>query len=173
MPWHTIQSQKKHEHIAAHHLAALEGVEVYCPRIRFERLSRHGNQGKVWVTEALFPGYLFAMFDHQELHRAVRYAPGVATIVHFGDLIPLLPDQAIEDLRNLATEETALTPVIQVGSEVQLAGGVWTGYEALVTGFVESKQRVKVLIEILGRMVQTDVTFDQVLLPTSHPMQKD
>jgi len=173
MPWHTIQSQKKHEHIAAHQLSAIDGVQVFCPRINFERLSRHGNRGKVQVTEALFPGYLFARFDYTDLHRAVRYCPGVATIVHFGDVIPLLPDQAIEDLRNLATEKTDLTPIIQIGTEVQLAGGIWTGYEAIVTGFIESKQRVKVLIELLGRMVETNVTFDQVLLPTCHPMQKE
>jgi len=172
MPWHTIQSQKKHEHLAAAHLSAIDGVEIFCPRIRFERLSRHGNKGKVWVTEALFPGYLFARFDYENLHRAVRYSPGVATIVHFGDQIPVLPDEAIKNLRELAADEQELTPIIEVGTEVQLAGGVWTGFEAVVTGFVEAKQRVKVLIDLLGRLIETEVPFDQVLLPTQHPMQK-
>lgn len=172
MPWHTIQSQKKHEHLAAAQLSAIDGVEIFCPRIRFERLSRHSNKGKVRVTEALFPGYLFARFDYENLHRAVRYAPGVAKIVHFGDQIPLLPDEAIEELRHMASEEQELIPVIEIGTDVQLAGGVWTGFEAVVTGFVEAKQRVKVLIDLLGRLIETEVPFEQVLLPTQHPMQK-
>ncbi len=55
--WYCLRSQPKHEHIAAAHLRLLEGVTVFCPRIRFKRATR---QGLVWVTEAMFPGYLFA-----------------------------------------------------------------------------------------------------------------
>src|SRR5262245_34061166 len=56
--WFCLRSQPKHEHIAARHLERM-GVEVLNPRIRFQRVTRHGP---VQVTEAMFPNYLFARF---------------------------------------------------------------------------------------------------------------
>ena len=53
--WYCVRSQYKHEHIAGAHLRKLDGVTVFCPRIRFKRESR---RGVVWVTEGMFPCYL-------------------------------------------------------------------------------------------------------------------
>src|SRR5580658_9275398 len=80
--WYCLRSQPKHEHIAAAHLRLLEGVTVFCPRIRFKRATR---KGLVFVTEAMFPGYLFARFELAEMHRQVRYTHGVRGIVRFAD----------------------------------------------------------------------------------------
>src|SRR5215467_15412648 len=80
--WYCLRAQPKHEHIAAAHLRILEGVTAFCPRIRFRRVTR---QGTVWVTEAMFPGYLFARFELLEMHRQVQYAHGVSGIVRFAD----------------------------------------------------------------------------------------
>jgi len=51
--WFCLRAQPKSEHIAAAHLKRMEGVKVFLPRVRFQRATR---QGRVWVTEALFPG---------------------------------------------------------------------------------------------------------------------
>src|SRR5262249_43854978 len=84
--WYCLRSQPKHEHIAAAHLRIL-GVNVFCPRIRFKRKTRLGI---VWVTEAMFPGYLFARFELAEMHRKVTYAHGVSGIVRFADRYPAI-----------------------------------------------------------------------------------
>ncbi len=94
--WYCLRSQPKHEHIAAAHLRLLEGVTVFCPRIRFKRPTR---QGLVWVTEAMFPGYLFARFELAEMHRQVRYAHGVSGIVRFADQYPTIEEEALAQLR--------------------------------------------------------------------------
>src|SRR6202048_1668123 len=90
--WYCLRSQPKHEHIAAAHLRLLEGVTVFCPRIRFKRATR---QGLVWVTEAMFPGYLFARFELAEIHLRVRYAHGVSGIVQFGGWYPTIEDEVL------------------------------------------------------------------------------
>jgi len=59
LAWFCVRSQPKHEHIAAARLRE-SGLEVFLPRIRFKK---HSVRGPVWVTEALFPNYLFARFD--------------------------------------------------------------------------------------------------------------
>src|ERR1700736_2594285 len=90
--WYCLRSQPKHEHIAACHLRLLEGVTVFCPRIRFRKATR---QGVVWVTEAMFPGYLFARFELTEMHRHVCYAHGVSGIVRFADRYPTIDDDSL------------------------------------------------------------------------------
>src|SRR5260370_39671515 len=94
--WYCLRSQSKHEHIAAAHVRMLEGVTVFCPRIRFKRPTR---QGLVWVTEAMFPGYLFAHFDLEEKHRQVRYTHSVSGIVQFGNRYPIIEEGALTFLR--------------------------------------------------------------------------
>src|SRR6516225_11676502 len=95
--WYCLRAQPKHEHIAAAHLRLLEGVTVFCPRIRFKRSTR---QGIVWVTEAMFPGYLFARFELAEMHRQVRYAHGVSGIVQFGGRYPTIGEETLVQLRD-------------------------------------------------------------------------
>jgi transcriptional antiterminator RfaH len=72
--WYCVPSQYKHEHIAGAHLRKLDKVAVFCPRIGFKRATR---RGVVWVTEGMFPGYLFARFGLSEMHSQVRCAYGV------------------------------------------------------------------------------------------------
>src|SRR5262245_15046148 len=97
--WYCLHSQAKHEHIAAAGLRQIEGVEVFLPRLRFKRATR---RGPVWVTEALFPNYLFARFDATLLLRRVRSLNGVRGLVRFGGHLATAPHAVIEDLRRCA-----------------------------------------------------------------------
>src|SRR5450759_1435950 len=94
--WFLLWSQPKHEHIAAAHLRKMGEVEVFLPRIRFRHATR---QGPAWVTEALFPGYLFARFNWQTSLRQVQHACGIRGVVHFGEHWPTLHEGVIEELR--------------------------------------------------------------------------
>jgi transcription antitermination factor NusG len=117
----------------------------------------------VWFVEALFPGYVFAQFLFSELHRQVNAVPGVSSIVRFGQLIALIEDAIIEELRAAAGEgETILLePQLNPGDSVEIATGPFKGLTALVTQYFPAQQRVKVLLEFLGRSVEA-------LLPSPH-----
>jgi transcriptional antiterminator RfaH len=99
--WFCIRSQAKHERVVAAHLRTMEGVQVFLPQIRFQRSTRRGT---AWVTEALFPGYLFARFDLQASLRRVQTARGARDVVHFGGQWPEIPAPVIEELRQLFGE---------------------------------------------------------------------
>ena len=94
--WFCVRTQTKREHIAAGHLRELEGVEVFCPRLRYRKATR---RGKIWWVEPLFPGYLLAKFDLAEMERAVTFCQGVRGLVRFGSEIPPVPDSFVESLR--------------------------------------------------------------------------
>ena len=167
--WYCLRSQPKHEHIAAAHLRMLDGVTVFCPRIRFKRATR---QGLVWVTEAMFPGYLFARFELAEMHRQVRCAYGVSDIVRFGDRYPAIEDEALAQLRDHTgvAEVKELIYELSQGDEVKIVRGAFVGLEAIVTKVLPAKQRVKVLMDFLGRKIEAEVEHSSVLLQVTHPL---
>ena len=158
--WYCLRSQLKHEALAAARLRQ-EGFEVFLPRIRFKRASA---RGAVWVTEPLFPGYLFARFEWTASQRLVRHAPGVSTIVSFGPHVPTVPEDVIAALRQTVgeTELHILPQEISAGETVQIVGGVLQGLSAVVTRVMPARDRVRVLLEFLGQ--QTSVEVEAALL---------
>ena len=60
------RGKPKQEGLATRLLRSELGMEVFCPKIRFKRAR---STGVAWVSEAMFPGYLFAGFIYPELHR--------------------------------------------------------------------------------------------------------
>jgi transcriptional antiterminator RfaH len=167
--WYCLRSQPKHEHIAAAHLRLLEGVTVFCPRIRFKRATR---QGIVWVTEAMFPGYLFARFELAKIHLRVRYAHGVSGIVRFADRYPTIDEDALAQLRYLTgtSEVKQLGYDLSEGDQVQIVGGAFVGLEAVVTQVLSAKERVKVLMDFLGRRMEAEIQYSSVLRRVAHPL---
>jgi len=160
--WFCLRSQPKHEHIAAEHLRRMEGVDVFNPRIRF---SRSTSKGKVTVTEAMFPNYLFARFDWKTSLTRVHYAPGVSGVVHFGSKWPTVPDQAIEEIRTvIGTQGIHVVPdAIAPGDEVVVAGGIFHGLQAVVTQIMPGKERVMVLMDFLGRQTAVELGNNAVI----------
>lgn len=160
--WFALRSQPKHEHIAAGHLRQISGVEVFLPRIRFRRKTR---RGAVWVTEALFPNYLFARFDwHMQLRR-IHHVPGVAGVIHFGDRWPSIPDDVMAELHCLfgADQLHVVPEAPAVGDAVSIAGGVFHGLSAIVTSVVPGRARVQVLLDFLGRQTSVELPQEQVV----------
>jgi transcriptional antiterminator RfaH len=166
--WHCVRTQPKSEHIAAAHLRKIEGVEVYCPRLRFRRLTR---RGPVWFAEGLFPGYLFARFDPADSQREVAGARGVSSLVRFGCALATLPDAAIVELREQmgADECKVVESELREGGAVTITSGVFRGLATVVTELRPARERVRVLIEFLGECREAEVAKAD-LLPERTPL---
>jgi transcriptional antiterminator RfaH len=165
--WFCLRTQPKHEHLAATTLRRQVNIACFSPRLRYRKATR---RGAVWFVEAMFPGYLFAEFVYAEQHRRVEHSPGIQGIVHFGDEVATLDSQTIENLREKTGEEEILTfnPEIQVGQAVRIAEGPFQGLEALVTQLLPAKERIRVLLEFLGRSLETELSTPKVL-PVASP----
>jgi len=143
-------------------VSQFEGVETYCPRLRFQRST---PRGKVWFVEALFPSYFFARFIYADMYRAVRHAHNVIRIVDFGGKTVCVPDQVIEDLRNEmhGEELREIHHGVQIGDTVEVADGPMRGLKGIVEAIKDGQDRVKVLLEFLGRSSLVEVSKAQVL----------
>jgi transcriptional antiterminator RfaH len=167
--WYCLKSQPKHEHIAAAHLRQMRNVEVFCPRLRFKRPTK---RGPVWFEEAMFPGYLFAHFSFPERHKEVRYAAGVSSILRFGQHYAQLDDETIRGLRGKTNEDqlAILESNICEGDTVTIVEGALCGLEAVVTRFLSGRERVRVLLNFLGREMHAEVSKPGVLPAKRHPL---
>jgi transcriptional antiterminator RfaH len=154
--WFCLKSQPKHEHIAEAHLRLADAVAVFLPRIRFKRATR---QGMAWVTEALFPGYLFARFDWHHSLRRVQHSRGVRGVVHFGERWPAIPEDTIRELQETVGGEGLRTIPEQFapGDEVEITAGAMRGLRAVVTRVLPSRERIAVLMEFLGRQTMIEL----------------
>ena len=154
--WYCLRAQTKREHIASHWLALQLELETYLPRIRFQRIE---SRGPVWTTEALFPNYLFARFDLGASSQEVERVPGVIEIVRFGSHCPPVPEPVIEDLRRQvgADQVHVLHERFVPGDSVQIESGPFEGLSAVVTRVMPARERVGVLLELLGRQANVEL----------------
>ena len=167
--WFCLRAEGRREHLAAVNLAHRNEVEAFAPRIRLRREGRTG--GVHTVTEALFPGYLFARFRYPEQVRRVVSTTGVVGLVAFGGPPPRLDDGTIAQLRQHAASAVAapVAPVFEEGDWVRVAAGCFRGTEGRVRQATAGHDRVCVLLRLLGHDVEISLPADQLISPVTLP----
>jgi len=167
--WYCLRAKTKKEQMAAGAVGE-RGIETYCPLIRFQRTTR---RGRIWFQEALFPGYFFARFDYATAYRAAVYAPGVATIVSFGDYTPRVPDEQIDAVRRQFADDAphVIEFAPAVGDTVQVISGPFQGLVGMVTRVSSSAERVRLLLEFLGRTTEAEVAVKALATTTDARQQ--
>jgi transcriptional antiterminator RfaH len=165
--WFCLQAQPKREHIAAESLRRQLEVPCFAPRLRFRKATR---RGATWFVEAMFPGYLFAEFVYSDFHRRIASATAVRAVVRFGDYVPIIDASVIEALRRSSTDDAVITiePELEVGETVTMVNGPLAGMTALITQLHPAKERVRILLEFLGRQLETEAPIARVLPTRRH-----
>jgi len=168
--WYCVKTQPKRENVAYGALMTLPDVEAYFPRVKYRRSSPRGQR---MVVEALFPGYVFAKFSPARLIRAVRYARGVSYIVRQGREFAPVPEVIIAALHSLAATQVLELPPDpwKMGEQVRVIAGIFRGATGTVAGLVPARQRIQVLLELLGRESRIELPLDNLEVRHSHPLQ--
>jgi transcriptional antiterminator RfaH len=170
--WYCLRTGPKQEQLAMNMLRVEAGLECYCPKIRFKKARR---QGVMWVTEALFPCYVFVRMDYAVSWRHALSLSGVRSIVSFGEQPAILSDSIISDLRNLFQDKEfiQIEPEIRVGKEIRIVQGAYKGWRALVTKVLPSRRRVAILMEILGSDREVEIDTSLILPDLPHPLASE
>ncbi|MBN2686464.1 MAG: hypothetical protein JXR40_14375 [Pontiellaceae bacterium] len=157
--WYCVRAKPKKERMAAAGLAARLQLDVFCPQIRFRRKT---VRGAVWFQEAMFPGYLFARFDMPTMRPSVAHANGVLTIPSFNGRYVPVPDEVIESLHGEVGEEEIVDAghTLEVGEETTVTEGSFQGIKVKVVRLIDGEDRVAVLLEMLGTLVEAEFPVD-------------
>ena len=157
--WYCVKARPKQEGIATRLLRQEMGLEVFCPKIRFKRAR---STGVAWVQEAMFPGYIFARFAYPLLYRRVAATSGVAKTLSFGGR-PCVLDVADGEIVEIASD-------IKEGEEVRVVEGPFLGVRALVTRILPARDRVAILLSMLGQEREVEVSAAALLPDVRHPL---
>lgn len=149
MSWYCIHTRPQQEEAICQYYDESLGIETYFPKLREQRVIR---RLKRTVVRPLFPRYLFCHFEPAIHYRAVRYAPDVIDVVHFGSAPAIVPDQAIDELKSWVGDCLDLAkpePELHRGDVVLLGEGPLAGLRAVVQQVMSDSDRVAVLLSFL------------------------
>jgi transcriptional antiterminator RfaH len=160
--WFCLRAEPKREHLAALALRRQFGIDCFSPRLRFRKLTQ---RGAVWFMEAMFPGYLFAKFIYSTQRRAVESSHGIRGILRFGDRLATLQEEIVAALQSKAGSEEVLTidSSLKIGQPVHIVEGPFHGLEVVVTQLLPANERIRVLLDFLGRSLEMEVPAGKVL----------
>ncbi len=119
----------------------------------------------MWFVEAMFPGYLFAKFSYATQHRAVESAHGIRGILRFGDRLATLPEATIVALQSYTRVDEVLTidSSLKTGQSVHIIEGPFRGLEVVITQVLPARERIRVLLDFLGRPIEMEIPEAKVL----------
>ena len=159
--WFVIRTKPRAEPLVLTHLAR-DPIVPYAPKVLVPR--RHGSR-RWQVLESLFPGYLFARFTPQPslLHRIQR-TPGVTRLLWDRESLVPVDDDVVQFIRQREEGRGFIAPPpgIQAGTRVRFGTGPFAMLEGVVDRLASSRDRVRVLLTLMGALVSVDVNSEML-----------
>ncbi|MCT6593038.1 transcription/translation regulatory transformer protein RfaH [Pantoea dispersa] len=151
--WYVLKTKFAQEKKAEAHLSN-QRVESWLPLYHDRRLSGGRVSARL---EPLFPGYIFARFDPEEIHTTtIRATRGVATIVSFGSRLAIMSDADMAVLQRGAPAADSGEPALAHGDALVIESGVFEGLSA-IWHEPQGAKRAMMLISLMGRLVELDL----------------
>ncbi|ASD33367.1 transcription termination/antitermination protein NusG [Lactiplantibacillus plantarum] len=115
----------------------------------------------------IFPGYvLVEMVMTDQAWYIVRNTPGVTGFLgshgQGSKPTPLLPEEAEQILHQLGMSARHTELDVEVGEQVTIIDGAFSGLSGEITEIDNEKMKLKVNINMFGRETSTELDFDQV-----------
>ncbi|HMR50223.1 MAG TPA: transcription termination/antitermination protein NusG [Arachnia sp.] len=136
------------------------------------------NNTRKTVTRCVLPGYVLVRMElNDESWAAVRHTPSVTGFVGHGQqpvalsldevvkmLTPSIASKVAAELAGANAQRKRKIEVVdfQVGDSVMVSDGPFAGVHATITEINANTQRLRALVEILGRETPVDLEFKQV-----------
>ncbi len=158
-PWYALRVRSNFEKKVSGSLAS-RGVECFLPSYKIRRI---WTDRVKMVDQPLFPGYVFARFQHPRDWLMVMQTPGVVQIVGQGQQPAIVDEAEIETLRRLVNSTVPLFPraFLKVGQKVRIEHGPLAGTEGILERF-QKDYRLVVSISLLQRSVAAELDADWV-----------
>lgn len=158
--WYVMQSvQYKEKQL--HQCLLARGIECFYPTITVDPVDPRSAKIRPY-----FPGYLFVHADLKEIGLSkLQWLPGAVGLVCYGEYPAPVPDHVIYKLKaHLAEHGTShpTHPTLKTGDRVRVIDGPLAGYEAIFDMTLSGHDRVRVLLDILGRHVKTTLCTDSI-----------
>jgi transcriptional antiterminator RfaH len=154
--WYVLHTHLKQEERANENLT-LWGVETLHAKIKTRRFNEFTG-APTYITQPLFPRYIFARFNAREQLSKVRFTRGVQSVVCFGES-PAAVDQNIIDIIRARIDENGFVKTndeLKPGDKVVIGSGALRNLIGIFEHEIKGSDRISILltaIEYQGRLV--------------------
>jgi transcriptional antiterminator RfaH len=160
--WYVVHTRPREEMKAFVHLCQ-QNYDAYLPR--YAKKIRHARRVER-VMRPFFPRYLFVSLNIAiQAWRPIRSTLGVCDVVCFGDHPTPVPAGVVEELRRYEDAEGCIEfkhqNILKKGDKVVMLSGPFSQLFGFCE-FVSDKERVSVLLDLLGRKVRVMVEAEAV-----------
>ena len=158
--WIVVRVKPNQDKVATINLER-QGFEFFQPT--FKTMSRVQNKFKE-IIKPVFPGYIFIAINLEEKNwYKINNTRGISRIIVFGNEIPLIHCQLIEELKHrfsLNNTPKAVDP-FEVGMNAEITNGPFAQLIGQIEE-IDADQRIWILLDILG--TQTRVSINKLNL---------
>jgi transcriptional antiterminator RfaH len=168
--WYALYTKPRKEHQVNAFLQG-QGVMTYLPTVR-RKVRRRDRPDRV----VYFPCYLFARLDFDQMpHSSVAWMPGVRRIIGAGEQPLIVADEVVDLVqRRLVEKEDEGYSEYQAGDPVRIVSGPLRDLDAVFDRPASAAERVRVLLDVLGRMTIVEVGVSEIakITPSEKPRAK-
>lgn len=154
--WYVLHTHPKQEERANENLRSW-GVETLYAKLRTRRFNQFTG-APTYITQPLFPRYLFARFNAREQLPKIQFTRGVHNVVFFGES-PASVDQDIIDIIRARIDENGFVKEndeLKLGDKVIVNAGPLRNFMGIFEREMKGSDRITILltaIEYQGRLV--------------------
>jgi len=155
--WYAIHTHPKQENRAEMNLKAWN-VETFFPKIRDCRFNEFTSEPS-YFSKPLFPGYLFARFELNNLLHKVRFTRGVHSVVCIGNDPAPVDDRVIEIIAAQidAAGFVKIGADLEHGAKVLIQAGPFKGLTGIFERETSAADRVKILLDCVSFQARVEV----------------
>ncbi len=148
--WYALRSKPHKEGLLWEQLKIRE-IETFYPRLRVQTVNPRARKVRPY-----FPGYVFVRADLEQVTlSSLQWIPGAVRLVAFGEQPAWVPDGLIAAIHRRVEEVNQaggeLLATLRPGEVLTIEAGPFSGYEAIFDASLPGNERVRVLLNLLGR----------------------
>ena len=160
--WYCVHTNPKQEERANSNLIAW-GVETLNAKVK---VSRHNQFTGVptYITQPLFPRYIFAKFNAREQLSKILFTRGVHNVVCFGDS-PACVSEEIIDVIRARIDQNGFVKVnddLKPGERVVISAGPLKNLIGIFEREVKGSERIMILLTAIGYQGHLEVDRDLI-----------
>ena len=156
--WYALYTQPRKER-QVHSFLEQKGVETYLPTV--QRKVRRRDRPDLVVY---FPCYLFARLDFEATPQSsIAWMPGIRRVVSFGEQPAIVAEEIVNLIRErLSDVDDVGYGRLRQGDRVRFSSGPLRDLDAIFDRPLSSTDRVRVLLNVMGRMTAVDTDYSAI-----------
>ena len=157
--WYALRSKPRKEDTVWQQLNT-RGIVNFYPRMRVHPVNPRSKKVKPY-----FPGYIFVKIDLEDMGISTfRWMPYTLGLVSFGGEPAQVPENLIYALEKRIKEINdaggEVLEGLKSGDKIRIQAGPFSGFEGVFDARLPGKERVRVLLKLLGGPRQVPLELD-------------